>query len=60
MRPEPYPLESNGDHPSFEFNSVGPKGIIKKIISFNSIKGWPGIYNLSLGDWDEVHERIKR
>ena len=39
---------------SYNFESVGPNGIIKKIIQFEKIKGpKENIYNLTLGDWDE-------
>lgn len=37
----------------YEFSSKGPKGIIRKIVEYDSMKFQPFlIFNLSFGDWD--------
>jgi hypothetical protein len=44
---------------SYNFESIGPNGIIKKIIQFEKIKGLTeNIYNLTLGDWDENKRKL--
>lgn len=45
------------NHKRYEFLSSGPKGIIKKVVTY--IEMAPGIYNLGFGDWDNVMEEIK-
>ena len=51
---EKYSTTFDDHNLSYNFESVGPNGIIKKIIQFEKIKGLKeNIYNLTLGDWDE-------
>ncbi|WP_448698271.1 DUF6934 family protein [Mucilaginibacter sp. AW1-3] len=42
------------DFQEYEFYSVGPKGIIKKIVRFQKIQEEPVIYNLAFGDQNEI------
>ncbi len=42
------------DFQEYEFYSVGPKGVIKKIVRFQKIQEEPVIYNLAFGDQDEI------
>ncbi|MDP4251557.1 MAG: hypothetical protein Q8918_15745 [Bacteroidota bacterium] len=51
MNIEKYPYASKRNHKTFLFKSVGPKGTIKKIVSFRLInEQYQNIYNLSFGD----------
>ena len=59
MNMEKYLFVSKNNHQVFTFNSCGPKGTIKKVVSFSKIKVWnENIYNLSFGDWDEALQEI--
>jgi hypothetical protein len=59
MQIEKYEYVSKSNHRTFSFISRGPKGSIKKIVSFRQMKDWnENIYNLSFGDWDEVNQGI--
>ncbi len=53
MKYDKYQLESDTDLFLFEFESVGPKGKIKKLVQYTptNIKD---IYNLGFGDKDET------
>ena len=43
----------------YEFESIGPKGTIKKIVQYHRIDGYPPhVFNLSFGDWDQNEDRI--
>jgi len=54
-----YPIESKPDHQSFEFDSLGSKGRIKKVVLYTQLKELnENIYNLSFGDWDESSQEI--
>lgn len=46
-----YPISSD-DFLTFEFKSVGPMGVITKIVSYKKINS-EGLYNLGFGDKDE-------
>ena len=63
MNIEKYSCVSRRNHKTFLFESVGPKGTIKKIVSFKLInEQYQHIYNLSFGDQDksksEINDRV--
>jgi len=41
----------------YEFNSEGPKGLIKKIVEYTATST-ENVYNLGFGDYDETTQRI--
>jgi len=56
MNIEQYSLQTDSSHLSYKFESVGPRGIIKKLVSFRKINLLKGnYYNLSFGDWDQIN-----
>ncbi len=56
MNIKQYSLLSDSLHLAYKFESVGPRGIIKKLVSFRKIKSLKGnYYNLSFGDWEEIN-----
>src|SRR5690349_8774048 len=52
MNLERYPVMAFDDFKRFEFESVGPKGRIKKVVEFQQRDDHT--YNLAIGDWNEV------
>jgi hypothetical protein len=59
MHLDQYPITSDGSHLSYKFESIGPKGIIRKVVLYRKMKSRHGIfYNLSFGDWDEINGNI--
>jgi hypothetical protein len=56
-----YECHANEDHMSFTFNSIGPRGIIKKVVYYESmnihINGIP-LVNLAFGDWNEQLRKV--
>lgn len=59
MNIEKYSHVSKSNHQAFEFISIGPKGLIKKVVTFRKIEEWgEDIYNLSFGDLDEHKQKI--
>jgi hypothetical protein len=55
MQNERYPYENVNHIARFEFESVGPKGPIKKIINYNfleKLKDGTPVYNLGFGDYN--------
>ena len=59
MNIEKYPYVSKRNHKTFLFESVGPKGTIKKIVSFKLInEQYQHICNLSFGDRDKTKSGI--
>jgi hypothetical protein len=46
-----YPLRSSENLMTFEFNSIGPKGTIVKLIQYSETN-LKGVYNLAFGDKD--------
>jgi hypothetical protein len=55
----PYSLHADRSQLSFKFESVGPKGIIKKFIFYRKINMInENTYNLSFGDWNEKSGNI--
>jgi hypothetical protein len=54
MNRDLYPASYDSSNLLFKFNSVGPRGVITKIIEFKKITTVnENFYSLSLGDWDE-------
>ena len=59
MNLERYEYERNGVYKEYRFYSEGPKGRILKIVRFDLISNYPFyVYNLVLGDWNEVKKEI--
>ena len=55
MKSEKYETLYDNSNNLYEFLSIGPKGIIKKVIQFEKINGInKNIYNLTLGDLNEI------
>lgn len=57
MRLERYDYTTDHAFENFTFNSIGPKGLIRKIVSFQGVSVLPDgqpVINLALGDWDEL------
>ena len=48
MDKEKYNVKAQSDHLTFEFQSVGPKGIIPKIVVYQHM--YDNFYNLAFGD----------
>lgn len=46
-----YSYKTNNNFLDYEFNSIGPKGSIKKVVRFTQIG--PNIFNLGFGDLEE-------
>ena len=46
-----YKYSTNNSYLDYRFESIGPKGAVKKVVRFSKIAY--GIYNLGFGDWDE-------
>ena len=59
MNLERYEYEGTRTYIEYSFYSEGPKGRILKIVRFVLISNYPFyVYNLVLGDWDEVKKKI--
>jgi hypothetical protein len=59
MNIEQYSIISDNSHLFYEFQSIGPKGIINKAVLYSKIKDLNGnFYNLSFGDWDVISGRL--
>jgi hypothetical protein len=52
MNLEKYTLDADEELYTFEFNSFGPKGTIRKIVQYTKTN-WRDIYNLGFGDKNE-------
>ena len=48
-----YPVKASEDLTSFEFDSIGPKGVIRKVVVYNEID-LKGYFNLGFGDKDPI------
>lgn len=59
MEAEKYVCLPDADFASFIFESLGPKGCIKKKIRYEKVNDGKGsLFNLSFGDYDEVTDKI--
>jgi hypothetical protein len=58
MQNEKYIISFDSDLINFKFDSVGPKGIIPKLVLFQKIGENPDIYNLAFGDLDENTNKV--
>jgi hypothetical protein len=55
MNIEQYSLQSDSSHLTYRFESIGPRGVIKKLVYYRKLKSLKGnYYNLSFGDKDEI------
>lgn len=55
MNLDQYPIASDHSHLTFEFESIGPKGIIRKIVQFQPVRSTgKNLYILSFGDLNKV------
>jgi hypothetical protein len=53
MNVEHYSIQSDSSFLIYKFQSIGPKGTIRKIVQFQKIENIAeNIYNLLFGDWD--------
>ena len=53
MNVEHYSIQSDSSFLMYKFQSIGPKGTIRKIVQFQKIENIAeNIYNLLFGDWD--------
>jgi hypothetical protein len=56
MNIEQCSIHSDNSHLAYKFKSIGPNGIIRKVVRYTIIQGLhENYYNLSFGDWDEVN-----
>src|SRR5436189_1648742 len=54
-----YPISTNQTCLDFEFESVGPKGTIRKVVRYSPQNAVGTTYfNLGFGDWDEETKKI--
>ena len=53
MLDERYEVKTAPDVESFEFDSIGPRGIIRKVVRYSEIN-LRNVYNLGFGDKDEL------
>ena len=59
MQVEKYQFKKGIEKYFFEFNSEGPKGVIKKVVQYQSIKGYNNtVFNLAFGEWDDTKKKI--
>jgi hypothetical protein len=59
MNIEQYSIISDSSNLSYTFQSLGPKGIINKIVLYRKINAIiENFYILTLGDWDEKSSNI--
>jgi hypothetical protein len=56
---ERYSFQTNESYFDFEFESHGPNGQIKKVISY-TLRNANGVtyFNLGFGDWNELQKRV--
>lgn len=57
---EKYSVRISEDCMSYYFDSIGPKGVIKKVVTYKKSSRWAGfdLYNLSFGDWDDDKKEV--
>jgi hypothetical protein len=54
-----YEFQTNESYLDFEFESSGPKGLVKKVVRYSprNVEGMT-YFNLGFGDWNEAEGRI--
>lgn len=54
-----YEFQTNESYLDFEFESTGPKGLVKKVVRYSprNVEGMT-YFNLGFGDWNEEEGRI--
>ena len=59
MNLDQYPIASDSSNLTYKFDSIGPKGIIRKVVSYRRINPLnKNYYNLSFGDWDKINGKV--
>jgi hypothetical protein len=59
MHLEQYPIISDIWNLTYKFDSIGPKGVIRKVVSYRRFNLQnKNYYNLSFGDWDKINGKI--
>lgn len=58
MRLKRYTYTASPGFLQYEFESKGPKGILKKVVRYNKMEGGKNLYNLAFGDLDVQTEEI--
>jgi hypothetical protein len=59
MHLDQYSITSDISNLTYKFDSIGPKGIIKKIVQFKAVKSMGiNVYNLAFGDLNEISGEI--
>jgi hypothetical protein len=59
MNLDQYPIASDSSNLTYEFESIGPKGIIKKVIQYEPVTNISkNVYNLSFGDLNKISGKI--
>ena len=56
MELDQYSVITSSDGTSFEFFSEGPRGVIKKVVLYQTIE--PGLVNLMFGDWNDKRQKV--
>ena len=59
MNLDQYAIASDSSNLTYKFDSIGPKGIIRKVVSYRIINHkYKSYYNLSFGDWDKTNGKV--
>ena len=59
MNLDQYPIISDSSHLNYKFESIGPKGIIKKVVQYRPVRSIrKNLYNLSFGDLNKINGEI--
>jgi len=58
MNLEGYAYSTNAAFTDYSFESIGPKGTIKKIARFSQIPDWHNVFNFGFGDLNETTGEI--
>jgi hypothetical protein len=59
MNLDQYPIVSDSSNLTYKFDSIGPNGIIRKVVSYRRINSLSkNYYNLSFGDWDKINGKV--
>lgn len=59
MNLDQYPIASDNSHLTYKFDSIGPKGIIKKAVQYTPVRNiGKNVYNLAFGDLNKISGEI--